>query len=190
MIDYRTNIRAAWDAATPYERAAGIVWYDDALDVAGDGFGYPRHVVAGVIAAMSPGTTWAGNITIARRIIAEHARKSRRARKPRPPRSGFGLTANVAKAWRILNGEDPAAVLTSPKVGSFYRNIAGDPDLVTVDRWARRIALGDPDGHRRVSARESREMGDAYRAVAAAVGVSPREMQAATWVSFRNRHTA
>ena len=178
------NIAACWHAADPRDLEQGLAWYDLAACTA-DRIGagrYSREQVAGVIAALSPMNGWRQNIAAAERLIERHASGMR------APTKGYGLKGNVRKAWAILRGADPLDVLSGPKVRAFYRNIIGDPDAVTVDRWAMRIALADPAHPGTCTARQSREVAEAYRSAASELGIAPRALQAATWVYFRRLH--
>jgi hypothetical protein len=56
--------------------------------------------------------------------------------KERAPSISVSSDTNVVKALNILEGADPEEILprsSSPKVNSFYRNIAGDTSVMTVD---------------------------------------------------------
>ena len=143
--------------------------------------GTTLRVAAGVIAAVSPMNVWSGNILAAERILAAAARGDRRA-----PRAG--LSANVAKAWRIARaGERPLDVLSGPKVRAFYRNILGDLSAVTVDRWAARAA-GVPDSYPGTAAGYAR-CEEAYREAALKVGLAPAILQAVVWCNIRGKVT-
>lgn len=179
----RANIRKAWRKATAADLEQGLQWYDDALQrtqkIA------PQHSVetaAGVVAALSPMTGWSTNLKNAAKLTALHA-----AGEPMPT-SGYGFKRNTAKAWRILAGEHPLQVLSGPKVTAFYHNILGCNEHVTVDRWAIRIAYGDPNGVTSVAKREYDRIATAFRVVAAELGIPARHLQAATWVYFRRVH--
>lgn len=179
------NIVAAFNAATADDLAQGLEWYGLAREIADGlttGTGLTTNQVAGVIAALSPMASWRSNIVNARRLI-DHWNRGHSY-----PTSGFGLQRNVAKAWAILNGALPLETLNGPKVRAFYSNIVGDPDAVTVDRWAARIARNDATDPGLVTAREYREIAAAFVEAAARCDVSPRDLQAATWVYFRRIH--
>ena len=137
-----------------------------------------RARAAGTIAALSPLQTWAGNVSAADRVLAAAA-----AGEPEAPRVGLG--ANVAKAWRIAQGERPLDVLSGPKVRSFYRNIMGDLSAVTVDRWAAR-ACGVPESFPR-GAKNYAQCEHAYREAATTLGIAPAILQAIVWCSIRGR---
>jgi hypothetical protein len=96
------------------------------------------------------------------------------------------------KARRIYNGADPLDVLTGPKERSFYSNIIGDGDAVTIDGHAWSVWTGTrtttdkvkvpPGGPRREACVED------YRQAAAILGTSARDVQAVTWVTWRDMH--
>ena len=134
---------------------------------------------AGVIAALSPMNTWGVNLMLAERVLVAASRGRRRAP------AQCGLRANVDKAWLIACGARPLDILSGPKVRSFYRNMTGDMDAVTVDRWACRAA-GVPESYVR-SQPGYDEVSAAYREAAGSVGLSPAVFQAIIWCSIRER---
>lgn len=177
---WRRRIRRAYADASAADRADGMAWYataNAAADAIGARYGLPRHAAAGIIAALSPRQQWAANVRAAERVAAAAANGD-----AAPPKVGLG--SNVAKAWRIANGEDPDSVLGGPKVRAFYANITGDLRAVTVDVWAARAAYGRADAPVPAGRRYAR-LADAYRAVADSLGVAPRDLQAAVWVHVR-----
>ena len=181
MTDYEANIRAAFDAATPDDLAKGLRWYANAQRE-GRAVGPTLHRGVGVIAALSPMQAWDVNIELARKLAKLHAEGA-----PMPT-TGFGFKKNVAKAWAILDGTKPLDALRGPKVRSFYRNMLGCSTSVTVDRWAVRIAMGDPKHDGTVPSGEYDAMADAFRSVADDLGMTARELQAATWTWVRRVH--
>jgi hypothetical protein len=183
---YTVNVVETFRAATADDLAQGLEWYGRAREIA-DGLATGTELTteqcAGVIAALSPMVSWRSNIVNARRLIARYLADEGE------PTAGYGLKRNVAKAWRILQGcAEPLDVLSGPKVRAFYSNIIGDPDAVTVDRWAARLAPNDPADVGTVTAREYREISAAFVDAAARLDVTPRDLQAATWVYFRRVH--
>lgn len=180
-MSYDDNIRAAWDAATADDLAEGLEWYRRAR-AEGRALGRTLHTGVGVIAALSPMQAWDTNIALANKLAATHA-----AGEPMPT-SGYGFKRNTAKAWAILNGARPLDVLGGDKVRSFYRNMLGCGHSVTVDRWAVRIALGDTAHDGKVPPGEYENMADAFRRVAASLGITAQHLQAATWVWIRREH--
>jgi len=180
-VDYEANIEAAWAASTDADLAEGLDWYRKAR---GEGrkLGRTLHRGVGVIAALSPMTAWDTNIEQANKLAAVHA-----AGEPMPT-EGYGFTRNTVKAWRILEGERPLDVLGGDKVRSFYRNMLGCDHSVTIDRWAVRIALGDPRHSGAVPSGQYEAMANAFRAVAARLDIGAHQLQAATWVWIRREH--
>jgi hypothetical protein len=175
------NILNVLNQATDAEIEAGRNWYREANELA---WNLSTHgdvsSPAGVIAALSPRMPWGRNKELAVRAFADgHA-------------SGT-LGNSVRAANRILAGEDPLDVLKGDKVRSFYLNILGDTDAVTVDRHALEVYLGkrfaDKD-RPSVGKRLYREASDAYRTAAAEAArpLTPRDLQAITWLVWRRIH--
>jgi hypothetical protein len=183
------NIEAAWNACTPADIEAGARWYGTAAAIVSDVAalsGDTPETVAAVIAEYSPRTTWDRNVAGAYALCIAGTRA--------PGLMG----ANHERAVRALNvgraGGDPVASVNGPKTNSFARNILGDRTAVTVDVWAARIAMA-PDYKRGAGIDVERALGraggydavaNAYRCVAARLGVDPTTLQAATWVRSRN----
>lgn len=176
------NIVAAYQRATPDQRARGLEWYARANDLARelDPDNVPR--AAGVIAALSPQCQWERNAAIARASYLLG--------------SGTGniYSANNRKASRILRGEDPADVLGGPKVRSFYAGILAPEgtDTVCIDRHAHDIAVGrrTDDATRTASlgtAKGYDAFVRAYQRAAALLGVPASHVQAVTWTVWRER---
>lgn len=125
----------------------GMSWYQDAHDYAqelADEFDLPLEVTAGAIAAMSPGTLWPANKTIARNIIVKV--KSGKWDDLTPAEMAdvahIGKKRDAAQAVEIIRTgslyrEDGSLILTGYKRQSFVNNMVdpqGEYD-VTVDTW-------------------------------------------------------
>lgn len=132
---------------------------------------------AGVIAALSPRVRWAQNIEYAWAVVRHRALGFESVPPVLPV-----FSRNRWAAWRIATGERPLSVLGGLKVRSFYRNIMGDAQAVTVDVWAGRAA-----GLERVSftARQYALISRAYREAASTLGMRASDTQAAAWVVAR-----
>lgn len=181
------NLTTLGNALTTEEVAAGVGWYPLASRTArrlSYRYGTTYHRAAGVIAATSPRQTWAGNITLAERTLAEG--------------NPQGLPASRRWVASIFAGRRPTSVFphkaTSQKVYWFYRAITGDQNAVVLDRWAFRAAIGlhsateaDIKSLERVGIYDM--TAEAYRKVAPMFNLSPREFQAAIWVHVRGEST-
>ena len=121
---------------------------------------------AGVIAALSPRTQWAANISGADHILGGGD-------------TGPGFNANVEKACRIRDGERPLQVLGGPKVTAFYRAIMGDKHAAVVDVWMWR-AMGVAPGDVPYAVAEA-----ALREAASKAGVAVADFQAIVWTQVR-----
>lgn len=185
MTESTANILAVYRGARPDQIAAGLGWYGDARKVARRIAGGDLHKGAGVLASLSPQTSWAQNMVLASRAFDEGI--------------ATGHTgANLDKANRILSGESPESVLgwtkVNPKSGhkvrNFYRNIVNPtgPEC-TIDRHAFNIAKGyvTTDVERRQLDRvgEYAKFADLYREVAEMVGIPVAALQAITWLVWR-----
>lgn len=151
---------------------------------------------AGVVAALSPRLAWRKNVEYAELAYSLRHLELREFCSRIPT-----LNLNAAKAWRILNGEDPDDVLGGPKVRAFYFTITNpdDPRAVVVDRHAIDVAFGEvlTDATRPVM------KGAAYDYIAALyVNASkivtretgetwtPAQTQAAVWTYWRRERAA
>jgi len=179
-IDAATQrILNTWDAADAETRRLGAAWYGHAQEQAmcmavSDA---TLDTACGVIAALSPRCGWAQNLAWAARVLA-----AKRQRKGCP---AVHTTAMREQAWRIAGGEDPLDVLNGPKVRAFYRNLTGDPNSVTVDVWAARVATGDASTAG--PGKSYDQISSAYREAARLRGVAPSTMQATCWIHIRGK---
>lgn len=180
MDDMIARIVHAFDNASASDMAEGERWYETArLTAAALAAGTNLSVehAAGVIAALSPRVRWEANVAAAATMISAAGRTKRMP-------SVAGYNRNCEKAWAIANKASPSDILGGPKVTSFYANIIGDEQAVTIDVWAARAAEGvsnknAPSGNR------YRNLAEAYRMAARARNVSPMVMQATVWVYAR-----
>src|SRR6266542_4430855 len=109
------NVLHVYRAADSHHKAAGFSWYSDARQFALGLDSADVSRAAGVIAALSPQTSWSHNMTLANRAFIE----------------GFAsghTTDFVTKANAILDGETPLDVLGGDKVRNFYANIVDPTD--------------------------------------------------------------
>ena len=181
---YLKNLRAAARALQPEHMDFGKNWYPDAgawVAQAGAAHGVPARQAIGLAAALSPGTSWASNKTKLLRVLA-----AKKAGKPFP--YDLNLLSHQF-ANRVFQGEDPWDVYGhTPKVGAFFKNLSGDMDAVTLDRWAFRTATGGT--HDQVAGGSRDKIEAAYRKVAKEYGLRPVELQAAVWALEKQRTTS
>lgn len=177
---YVGNIINTFWSATPSRLQAGRDWYPRAHEtarlIANDG-----DVVkgAGVLAALSPQTSWWLNVELASDAFENH-------------RAGRHTRDSCRKANRIMAGEDPRTVLPMRrKTGQFFLCILDPSDTgpVCVDRHAHDVAVGKPfgDAHRGLDAHGRYDLiAECYREAAHRVGEIPSVVQAVTWVVWRD----
>lgn len=181
--DAEKNILDIYQQATAEEILGGTCWYQEAHDFAkfnADKFGLTLEVVAGILSALSPGTDWDRNKADALQVMANNT--SHKC-------GTYGK--NVEKAFIILNmskDENMEKKFPSDKTFNFYHNIINPatPKYVTIDRHALSIGLGFVRAEKSITTVEYRELAAAYTKVAKKLKVLPQQVQAVTWVTWRN----
>jgi len=184
----RAEIGRAYAGLDAEQRAAGLDWYPSVrrmLEGWSDESGYTVEQCAGALAALSPSTKFADNVRQARAMVIGDEVWPR----------GAKYSASVAKALRILAGENPRQVIYGKrnagagKVWQFYLACLGFGCALPVDRHGLRIALGldrpvTEAEHKTLTARLYRIVADAYRDVAFTLGLRPIDLQASTWIPY------
>ena len=182
------NIRATYLRATEEMRIDGAAWYPGMLAIMrahSEETGLPVISCAAVYAATSINTQWSRNLALASRFLADMAAGIEAFSNLKT------LGDNVEKVFRAVTWDAIAimdSIVADPdnlKIRNFIRNLSGDYDAVTVDRWAMRIAYGTLNGGYVPTGDEYREIAEDYRIVAAEFGISPAELQAVTWCVIR-----
>ena len=177
------NVLAVYRAASFAAFSEGIDWYSDAHNVALTLDPENPARAAGIIAALSPMNGWTNNKRKAAQLYAQGG-----------DGSGCGLYRNVAKAVAIYNGADPIDILKGDKVTAFFRTILdpfGDIDPV-IDRHAFDIAVGERTNDKRRGALSRKgyyqAFASVYREAASVAGIGSAQMQAITWMHWRDMH--
>lgn len=177
------RVMHVYRAATDDQVAAGLSWYSAAHDVAAELDPGNVRRAAGVLAALSPRVSWKRNQMLAR-LAYETGSAS----------GTLGRSCQAADA--ILAGEDPLQVLNGPKVRAFFTLIADpdDADAVCVDRHAVDVAVGlrldevDRSAWYQLARGGLYErFAGCYRRAAERLGVLPGQVQAVTWVTWRDQ---
>lgn len=181
------NIISVFKDAPPDLVESGRSWYPRARNwckLRADMYGVPIREVAAVVSALSPRNRWERNLIDADQVLnAWHSNRSY------PYVQCATFSQNVLKAWQILDDHDTSLAETSPKTRAFLDCIAEqDSSSVVIDVWAYRVAEGDPDLKAKgFSEKEYQEYEDAYQGAAERLDVPVDEVQAVTWVAYRNR---
>lgn len=182
MTPSYTNVLDVLGSATTAQVDAGMTWYAEAHDFASylsTTYGLSVSAAAGVIASGSPMTGWGLNKRNAERWISQGF-----ADKYLPPM--------ILKADAIINGADPLDILNSDKVRNFYLCIASEgmhESSVCIDRHAWSVAIGERAEFAASKGRYN-AASEAYRDAAALAILTPAQIQAITWVVWRNRFWA
>lgn len=187
------NVLRTYANASFFALSTGMTWYDDAHAFARALGGNRFHRAAGVISALSPLNEWDNNKRKAAALYAANGVVHWNGTA-----NGYGLAASVRKAVRIYNGEDALDVfsaVTARKTRAFFMTIVNpacqDTDPV-IDRHAFDLAIGERtnDAARGVLSRkgEYERFADTYREAASLVGIGTAQLQAVTWVAWKQEH--
>lgn len=177
------HILFTYRLASSAQKRDGMAWYDTAHDLAVELAKQAGHSVlqaAGVISALSPQTPWDRNQVLARTAYTANGSLSG---------GTFGVA--IAKVKAIYDGADVLKTLNASKTKSFAVVIDNPKDrhVVVIDRHAMSVALGRQVEKSEVAALNRKGMyeryADAYRKAAAEAGITPSQMQAVTWVVWR-----
>lgn len=175
------NIMSVFLRAKESHIREGMEWYSKAHELALSLSPGDAMRGAGVIAAYSPMNRWERNRQMAINTFATGI--------------AYGHTKTmVSCAQRIHDGEYALDVLKGDKTRAFASAIA-DPEhstIATIDRHAHDIAAGRifPDNGRNIGKRVFREFSAAYVEAAELAGIGVAQMQAITWVAWRELKNA
>lgn len=174
------NIESAYHHATAAQLQEGLAFYPRGQEIAHEIGRGNIKVGAGVIAALSPKTEWGLNVSRAQEFMKKG--------------TVAGLSANVRKAQRIREGEDPEEVLPMHlKTGHFYKNLSDpdNPNYLSVDTHAHDVASAMKPGY--ASRRGLGEAGryntfvSAYNLASQRLGIEiPNRVQSVTWHVWRD----
>jgi hypothetical protein len=179
---YAQNIIKVYKQVTPAEMQEGLHWYDNARDIASNIANGNIIKGAGVLSAFSPLTPWWRTLELATDSLATGIART------------DTLSSATKSAQRIINGEHPLDVFKGLKTRAFFSAIAGiESEHVTVDQHAFSIAVGEYHSpadirNNKISVSTYRRISDAYHEAANTLGISPIDLQAITWVHWRNVH--
>jgi hypothetical protein len=155
----------------------GMTWYPRARDFCLT-LDENLHKAAGVVAVISANVSWSANMTLARKAYMGDL--------------SVGFADKVRKVTRIMSGESPESVVSGQKVKSFFTCIVNpDADMpAVIDRHAYDIAVAKRNGNanRALGKKAYAEFQNSYSEAAGLAGITVPQMQAITWVSWRNMH--
>jgi len=128
-----------------------------------------------------------GNLRDAHKLLAAHRKGT--------PYAEFTVSTygqNKLKAWRIVNGEDPLALITANKTRSFFQNISDPEDVVPVtidghmlNMWRGRrenlVGLSFPT-------KLYAQVAEDVRILAREHQMIPCQMQGVLWLTWRRLH--
>ena len=190
------NILEIYSKALPDELVSGKLWYKQANELVNlMSLKYKVSIAqcAGILAALSPATTWNQNIIDTNNFLSllNNGRKIQSITV-----TTYGQ--NKLKAYHIyqhpeLSEEEIYLILLGAskklnKTSSFFKNILhpDSDELVTIDRHSFRINLGITELIPiALTEKRYRIMVEAYKRAAIQAEVNAIELQAITWLIFR-----
>ena len=188
------NIIAIYKLANASEIKHGLTWYvnanADCKRIATQ-LELPIHIVIGVVSALSPNNKWERNIVNAEDLCIAFI-------------NGQDMDSIKVstyhkmkqKAWHILETmptyDETITILNGKKIVSFFRNISGDEQDITIDGHARNIYYNDRQGlttpNTNIKKSEYLDIQKAYLRASKKLGIKAYELQAITWVAWRRIH--
>jgi hypothetical protein len=190
------TILGVYHLSTTSERHHGRVWYPQALgsvqSIARE-HSLAESTVAGIVAALSPRNRWERNLIDAESMIRTY--KITGSIDP----TGYRVCTfgnNKLKALQILaeninNPADVKSILSGPKLCEFFSCILGDLQEVCIDGHAYSVWAGDRitlDKIPSIGVKLRAKIKSDYKEAANVVNISPAEMQATTWLTWRRLH--
>ena len=177
------NVLAVWESTSDEDKTNGALWYENARKIGREldrVFALTPNSGAGILAALSPSTSWEINMREAW-LFCENGWSRMQSR------------ANNLKALRIGSGEAPLDVLGGNKVRAFYQCIIDSFDKrACIDRHAVAVYMGRPVPDREIKwlARVGiyERIAAAYQRVADQFGVAVEVVQATTWEAWRSEN--
>lgn len=134
---------------------------------------------AGIIASLSPLKTWTENKEIAAEFL-NTGRVKHTGQFKRKAELILHSDGDVSTICEALNGN---------KITSFFLNILNPKEgsVVTIDRHAIAVAVGEslPSEGQKLTRNQYEFFANCYRVAAAKRGILPLQMQAVTWVKWR-----
>jgi len=178
---YAKNIEKVYLQANIKEVNDGLTWYGRAREFCEDAafkYGLPVWKVALMVSALSPRNKWSRNKKDTLDVI----------------RNGLDATcatfnSNKEKACKIFHASSLKEGLeilgNGQKTRAFFMNIYNyNSNKVCIDSWACRIAKLGKDS---ATNKQYKELERAYQLVADKYGHVPMDVQAITWVAYRDR---
>lgn len=189
MLPSVENVLGIYSNSTATHLEEGMSWYRSAHEFA-ESLDVNIERSAGIIAALSPMSKWENNKNKAAQFYNQNGIVCLNGKG-----NGIGLWKNVLKAQEIYAGAKPLDVLSGNKVRAFYLSILNPSDNSVppvVDRHAFDIAVGrrTDDKTRGILSRKGMydSFAEVYSEAAKTAGIGSAQMQAVTWVAWRDLH--
>lgn len=191
------NLQRVWDAASKRDVEIAIESYPKYQRITtkvAASFGFSPRIGAAVFAALSPNNDYWGNLRDARKLLAAAA-----AGKGIDDFTVSTYGNNKRKAWAIVKGEDPDALIVALKTRNFFHNIEdpSDPNWVTIDGHMFNVYHGvrrpiqsqnNKDRVVKVTKWDYITISATLKTFAANYSLIPCQMQGVLWMTWRRLH--
>ena len=193
------NILSVYNLATEAQKIENARWYEIAYsDCAqiGETFGIDTKTSVAVCAVLSSNNSWNRNLIDLVKVLSAYnsgqLTELTEAYQTTDKRAYSALAVgtyspNIEKAYRILRGDFSA--LRGIKVEAFFNNIYfPESSVVTIDFHAYSIATGIRYTTKNVPTIKSKDnarLQEAYITASDRLGILPKQLQAITWVIWR-----
>lgn len=177
------RIHKWYDKASKEQVIEGSQWYAAAHSLAltlATNYGVSILQAAQVISVLSPQKSWGTNKTEAVAIFNQHFNIVQ-------PIKGYFATQKTIQECHLIMGGHFLIPSRRTKTYSFADNIAYvDSIEVTIDRHALRVCYDDTSAKiNKVGINQYKHARQAYIHVAASIGIKPYQLQAITWVTYK-----
>lgn len=178
------RIRKWYDMATSEQIILGLHWYSDANALAiqlANKYGVTVLQAAQVISVLSPQKKWEQNKREAVAMFNQHFTGI-------APSFGYYASKRVIKECHAIIAGDWLIPINRTKTYSFADNIAylDNSTEITIDRHALRVAYDDTSAKiDKVGITAYKYARQAYQLVADSLGIKGYQLQAITWVTYK-----
>lgn len=183
------NFKRVFNQSTSYEKELAknsYYNYNTLTTYIAKELGFPSYVGPAVFSALSPNSTYFGNLQDVRILL-----EAKRAGKDISEFKVHTYGNNKRKAWRIADcQDDPLNLIVAKKTRNFYLNCLNpsDPYPVTCDGHvynASRYIKENLVGLRGFSDRRYEELAEGIRILAKELNILPNQLQGVIWVTWR-----
>jgi hypothetical protein len=177
------HILSWYNKASEHQLKTGLNWYKDAQLFADQSGKYNAWKLSQIISVLSPQISWTTNL--------ENAAKMWNCLQSGNDVLGLKIFATELQKVHCqeIYNHDYEIPKTAIKTYNFARNIYNQNDInyVTIDRHAYKVAVNClKGGSVSLTRKQYTTIADCYKKVARKLGITPCQLQAITWVTYKD----